>query len=196
MPEGLQKGDYMSISCTNALPIQNSMMSSSLSALRYDSSDTPFEIGNATKETTSSDDGKRIGLMTVDSTVYLATYADSSTRSNPVVKVGDYEININDVDPKNATELEMFAYLSYMDDTNQTNNTGICSFGKMRAYAHIAEMSGICSGILDSNAIYTKKQDWTQIIQSIKQNFLQNPQTYKQALDCDNLLFTMSKAHK
>lgn len=186
----------MSISCTNTLPLQNNTATSSIGLLRKDFSENAFGIGNATKESTSSDDGKRIGLMLVDSTVYLATYADSSTRSNPVVKVGDYEVNVNDVDPQNATELEMFAYLSYMDDTNQTNNTGICSFGKMRAYAHIAEMSGMCSGILDANAIYTKKQDWTQIISSIKQNFLQNPQTYKQALECDKLLFTMSKAHK
>lgn len=185
----------MSLSCTNALPIQNNLMNSSLNALRYDSSETSFEIGNATKETDSSSDGKRIGLILVGSTVHLATYADSSTQANPIVKVGDYEVSINDVDPTNATELEMFAYLSYMDDTNQTNNKGICSFGKMRAYADIAEMSGICEGIRDENAIYTKKQDWTEIITSIKQSFLQNPQTYKQALDCDNLLFAMSKAN-
>ncbi len=40
----------------------------------------------------------------------------SSTEADPVVKVGKYEIRINDVDPKNATSMERFALLTYMDD--------------------------------------------------------------------------------
>ena len=40
---------------------------------------------------------------------YIAEYADSSTEKDPVTKVGDYEVRVNDVDPKNATEIEMFA---------------------------------------------------------------------------------------
>jgi hypothetical protein len=152
-----------------------------------------FDIVSATNETNSSSNGKRIGLITIGNNAYIATYADNSTSENPIVKVGNYEVSVNDVNPENATELEMFALLSYMDDTNQTNNKGICSFGKMRAYADLAEQYGICEGIKDKDAISSKKQDWTDIIASIKQIFLKNKDTYSQAIDCDNLLFAMSK---
>jgi hypothetical protein len=150
-----------------------------------------FDIGSATNKTNSSSNGKRIGLITIGDNAYIATYADNSTTENPIVKVGNYEVNVNDVNPENATELEMFALLSYMDDTNQTNNKGICSFGKMRAYADLAEQYGICEGIKDKEAIISKKQAWTDIIASIKQIFLKNKDTYSQAIDCDNLLFAM-----
>lgn len=41
---------------------------------------------------------------------------------NPIVKVGDYEISVNDVDPENATEIEMFALMSHLDKTGQSRN--------------------------------------------------------------------------
>ncbi|MBQ2450795.1 MAG: hypothetical protein II273_04410, partial [Lachnospiraceae bacterium] len=43
---------------------------------------------SATKLTDSSDDGKRIGLLTMGQTVYIASYADSSTPAKPIVKIG------------------------------------------------------------------------------------------------------------
>lgn len=155
-----------------------------------------FEVENATKVTDSSGDGKKIGLLTMGQTVYIASYADSSTPAKPIVKVGAYEISVNDVNPENATEMEMFALMSYLDDTNQTNNKGICSFGKMRAFADFGELGGICTGIKDAEAICNKKQNWVEIIKEMKQIFLGNSQTYSQAVDCDNLLYAMSKAEK
>lgn len=152
--------------------------------------------GSATKITDSSDDGKRIGLLTMGQTVYIATYADSSTPAKPIVKIGDYEISVKDVNPENATEMEMCALLSYLDDTNQTNNKGICSFGKMRAFADFGELGGVCTGIKDADTICNKKQNWVDIIKEMKQMFLGNSQTYSQAVDCDNLLYAMSKVEK
>jgi hypothetical protein len=177
----------------NVNTINNNETIDYASAQKRNSNMDSFDIGSATKETLSSGNGKRIGLITIGNNVYIATYADNSTSENPIVKVGSYEVSVNDVNPENATELEMFALLSYMDDTNQTNNKGICSFGKMRAYADLAEQNGICEGIKDKEAICSKKQNWTDIISSVKQIFLGNKDTYRQALDCDNLLFAMSK---
>ena len=73
-------------------------------------------MGSATSVTTSSDKGKNIGVTTVGNRGYIAKYADSSTEADPVIKVGDYEIHVNDVDPRQATGMEMFALMSYMDD--------------------------------------------------------------------------------
>ena len=53
-----------------------------------------------------------------------ARYADGSTSENPVVQVSlrksgndveYYDIDINSINPSNATELEMFALCSYAD---------------------------------------------------------------------------------
>ena len=78
---------------------------------------------------------------------YIAEYADSSTEKYPIIKVGDYEVRVNDVDPKNATEIEMFALTSYMDDMGLTDNTGMKTFNKMRAYSTQAEYNGFCNFI-------------------------------------------------
>lgn len=180
----------------NVSSIQNSIVNNAKKIIKSNSSESSFEIGNATRETDSSSNGKKIGLMLIGQTAYIATYADSSTPANPIVKIGNYEISVNDVNPKEATEIEMCALMSYMDDTNQTNNKGICSFGKMRSFADLAEQNGICDGIKDEEAIYNKRQNWVAIIKAAKEIFLGNSETYKQVIDCDNLLFVMSKAEK
>lgn len=135
-----------------------------------------------------TEDGRAIGVTAVGNIGYVARYADSSTPENPVIKIGDYEVLVNEVDPHNATQLEMFALLSYFDDTNQTNNTGMSSFSKLRSFAEIAEMNGLCEDIKDVNSFYNKTQNWEEIMCAIKKVFLGNPQTYEQALNCDKLI--------
>lgn len=156
--------------------------------------DTGFlNMGSATRKTTSSDNGKTIGLTTAGSTGYAARYADSSTADNPIVKVGDYEVSIHDVDPSNATELEMFALLSYMEDTGEIPKHGIAAFSKMKAYASQVEYDGVCSGIYDEKAFGSKKQDWLAILSQAKQSYASVPETYAQSLECAKLLAYFSK---
>ena len=85
-------------------------------------------VGSATQESTSSNNGKNIGLTAVGDRVFLAKYADTSTLAEPIIKVGDYEVRVNDVDPNNATELEMFAWMSYMEDAGLIEKHGMTSF--------------------------------------------------------------------
>lgn len=151
---------------------------------------------SAIRESDSSDNGRAIGVTTVGNIGYLARYADSSTPDNPVIKIGDYEILVNEVDPHDATQIEMFALLAYLDDTNQTNNTGMSSFSKMRSYADIAEMNGLCEGIKDVNSFYNKNQNWEEIMRAIKEVFLGNPQTYEQALECEKLISVMEGTYE
>ena len=153
---------------------------------------TLYSQDSAIRESDSSDNGRAIGVTTVGNIGYIARYADSSTPENPVIKIGNYEVLVNEVDPHNATQLEMFALLSYLDDTNQTNNTGMSSFSKLRSYAELAETNGFCEGIRDVNAFYDKNQNWEEIMRAIKEVFLGNPQTYEQALNCDKLISIMS----
>ncbi len=160
-----------------------------------------FELGQATRESSSLTGGKTIGLFTVPtgmntSTVYLAKYAENSTPSNPIVKVGGYEVEVNKVDPENATELEMFAYLTHMDKTYLGINHGMSSFSKMRTFADIGQQNGFFDEIKDARLAYTKERNWKAIIEKMKAFFADNPQTYKQSLDCENLLFEFTKTKK
>ena len=150
-------------------------------------------IGNATSLSESSDNGKRIGITTVGNIGYIAMYADSSTEQDPIVKVGDYEVRVKDVNPNNATKMEMFALMSYMDDKGLTNNQGMKSFNKMTAYSAQAEYNGYCSGISDESAAWTVERDWIGILGSAKETFLGNSQTYEQGLECQKLMGNLQK---
>ena len=151
------------------------------------------KTGRATSLTKSSCNGKRIGITTVGNNAYLATYADSSTEEDPVVKVGKYEVHVNDVDPNNATRMEMFALMSYLDDKGLSNNHGISSFTKMKAYGMQAEYNGFVSGISDDSLAWTEKFDWIAILNNAKETFLNIPETYKQALEADKIIFSLLK---
>ena len=150
-------------------------------------------MGNATSLSESSDNGKRIGITTVGDRGYIAMYADSSTEQNPIVKVGDYEVRVKDVDPNNATKMEMFALMSYMDDKGLTNNQGMKSFNKMIVYSSQAEYNGYCSGISDENAAWTVERDWIGILGNAKETFFSIPQTYNQGLECEKITQNLKK---
>ena len=155
---------------------------------------TEFELkGNIATSQENAGNKKPLGLTTVGNQGYVATYADSSTAQDPVIKVGDREIHVNDVDPRYATKMEMFALMSYMEDKGLIQNRGMKSFNKMTAYASQAEYNGYCNGIYDENAAWTTKRDWTGILENAKGSFMRNPQTYKQGLECENIIDNLGK---
>ena len=182
----------MSINGVGSYHAQNYIVQKNRAGQGTSVSDFEF-MGNATVPSESSGNGKAIGLTTVGNRGYIATYADSSTEQEPIIKVGDYEIHVNDVDPRNATKMEMFALMSYMDDKGLINNQGMKSFNKMTAYASQAEYNGYCSGIYDENAAWTTKRDWTGILENAKGSFMRNPQTYKQSMECENIIDNLGK---
>ena len=145
-------------------------------------------MGKATSRTNSSGNGKNIGVMTIGNRGFIAEYADSSTEQDPIIKVGDYEVRVNDVDPKNATEIEMFALTSYLDDKGLTDHTGMKTFNQLRAYSSQAEYNGFCNGISDPMTAWSRNRDWAAILQNAKEAFLAIPQAYEQGLKCQNII--------
>ncbi len=150
---------------------------------------------NATSRSTSSDNGKNIGVMTIGNQGYIAKYADSSTDADPVIKIGDYEVHVNKVDPKNATEIEMFALTSYMDDKGLTDNTGMKSFNKMRAYSKQAEYNGFIDGIADSDNAWSMSRNWISILENAKDSYFRMPETYNQGLSAERLIGRLMKQY-
>lgn len=158
-------------------------------------SDQIFTMGAATREATGNGDGKNIGVMAIGNQAYLAQYSENSTPANPIVKVGNYEISVNDVDPENATEIEMFALMSHLDKTGQSQNEGMSSFSKMRTYSKQAECNGFCSGIGDMNEAWNRKRDWAELIENARKTYAQSsiPEIYELTRKCTNLLDVMQK---
>ncbi len=158
-------------------------------------SDKTFKMGTATREATGNGDGKNIGVMAIGNQVYLAQYSENSTPAKPIVKVGDYEVSVNDVDPENATEIEMFALMSHLDKTGQSQNEGMSSFSKMRTYSQQAESNGFCSGIADADEAWNSKRNWTEIIENARKTYSQSliPEIYALTRKCDSLLDVMQK---
>lgn len=184
----------MGINCVGSFYAQNYDVPNRGRATRGKTSVDDFaSMGSATSLSESSDNGKRIGLTAVGNVGYIAMYADSSTEQDPIVKVGDYEVRVKDVNPNNATKMEMFALMSYMDDKGLTNNTGMKSFNKMTAYSSQAEYNGYCSGIYDENAAWTVERDWIGILGNAKETFFSIPQTYNQGLECEKIIENLKK---
>lgn len=125
-----------------------------------------------------------LGLTVIGNTGYAARYADTSTPENPIIRVGDYEVNIHEVDPTNATELEIFALVSYMEDAGMIERRGISSFSKVKAYAASIESDEVRGGLYDENTFLTKKRNWTEILRAAGENFANIPETYPQAVEC------------
>ncbi len=148
---------------------------------------------SATRLAATDGDGNSIGLMAIGNRVYIAQYSKNSTPANPIVKVGDYEVSINDVNPENATEIEMFALMSHLDETGQSRNEGMSSFSKLRTYSRQAEHNGFCHGIAGADEAWNMKRNWIDIINNARQAYEKSiiPEVYKMTEKCDELLNAM-----
>lgn len=98
-----------------------------------------------------------------------AFYASESTDTDPIVEVhvdgenGEtniFKVHINDIDPKNATQLEMFALCAHADaqGISGTDRSGI-------TYMILCEYAGAGGYEAGNMADFTgKKQNWSEIV--------------------------------
>lgn len=103
-----------------------------------------------------------------------ARYADSSTAEDPVIEVQvsaedgsgfkNYQVHINEIDPKNATELELFALCSYADQKGMSGVTdGQSSY--MALLEYVSNYGGYGhAGSVEEFA--EKKQDWEALVKA------------------------------
>ncbi len=126
-----------------------------------------------------------------------ASYLPKSTPDNPMIQVGitypggvkeTYDIAINEIDPSNATEMEMFALCNYNDALGKKEVAS--TFGSwhvLKNNGRNAEMIGNFSMAHSVDEFTTVKQDWNAMLGSMKENHM-NAGVFKQALDADKLL--------
>lgn len=167
------------------------------------SADNDFygEISAAAKQTTEVNCGKVIGLATIpdgNSNIFYgmkAQYAAEATEDNPVIQVTanlggeyvSYKVNINDVDPRNASQLEMFALCSYADDKGFSSAGILGSYHSMKIFAENAEINGYISGLKGYGNFLNAKFDWREIVSRMMGDYL-NAGVYKQYQAGQNLM--------
>ena len=122
----------------------------------------------------------------------VASYSIESTSDNPIILVSSnyggknvtYEVNINEVNPRNASQLEMFALSSYMDDQGITDGGSFGTYSKMKYYGLNASNNGYNINIDD----VTEKTDWIDMLNEMMRLYFGNSQTYAQGIECQKIL--------
>ena len=147
------------------------------------------------------EEGKFLGLTMIPEEGQSVTYGmramlpENSTLVNPIVQVvsnlgGEkkiYNVEINKVDPNNATQLEMFALLSYMDKKGITDGDSFGSFHQLKVYGSNASMKGYCEDLNGGEVFVNETFDWPVIIEKMMKDYFE-AEIYKQSEDCQALL--------
>lgn len=148
----------------------------------------------------TEDEGEFLGLTMVPEEGQSVTYgmramlSVQSTPNNPIVQVVSnlggkkviYNVEVNKVNPNDATQLEMFALLSYTDKMGITDGGTFGSHQQLEVYSGNASSIGYCGSLSGTDVFLDKKFDWTSIMEKMVQVYM-DAGIEKQAEDCKAL---------
>ena len=120
--------------------------------------------------------------------------SDMSTQEDPIIKIsvnygGEqryYDVHVNEVDPRNASAVEMFALSAYMDENGMTDQGTFGSYNKMKVYGQNASEFGDFPDLQSMDG-YNVRTDWIKMLRQMAEAYLGNPNTYEQSLDANKL---------
>lgn len=124
-----------------------------------------------------------------------AEYAENSTSANPAIKVtiqtGHSEethfIDVNQVDSRNATEIEMFALCCYADDTGKGTGGKFGTWQTLNYYRTNAADDGNFNLTKSMESCFSIRQNWLLMIEQMRELYIKSG-LYKQSLDGNLLL--------
>ena len=148
----------------------------------------------------TEDEGEFLGLTMVPEEGQSVTYgmramlSDKSTPDNPIVQVVSnlggkkviYNVEVNKVNPNNATQLEMFALLSYTDKMGITDGGTFGSHQQLEVYGGNASSIGYCGSLSGEDVFLNGRFDWTAIMEKMIQVY-KDAGIENQAEDCKAL---------
>lgn len=123
-----------------------------------------------------------------------AFHSDKSTVDDPIIKIscnygGEqryYDVHVNEVNPHNASAIEMFAVCAYLDEQGVTDKGTFGSYNKIKAYGQNASDSGNFLD-LQVSGNYNIPVDWIKMLREMALLYLENSRTYEQSLDASKL---------
>lgn len=161
---------------------------------------TCTDFGQMTLKEGQSESGiLGIGLLRVPGTDIhygmSACYAEDSTEADPVIRVKvqtvsgsqDYDIHVKDVNPADATEIEMFALCNYADDKGKGTGNTFGSWQTLNFYRNNAIQNGAFEESNTTEAFRTLRLDWTKMVQTMVESYWEAG-LYVQALQGQSLL--------
>lgn len=122
-----------------------------------------------------------------------AEYADDFAEDTPFIKitvnengnkVKEYSVNIDEINPRNASEIEMFALLSYADA--HENAMGFSS-GIWNILNGYIEKEILSANTVSSEKTYDQKQNWTALVEKSRNTYM-DIGFYKQVADGNKLI--------
>ena len=124
-----------------------------------------------------------------------ASYADDYSEGNPVIKVRvetphgveEHHIDVREVDPRNATEIEMFALCSYADANGQGTGSASGSWQVLMYHISNAGHNGYLEMPNSLDKCSTEKKNWVEAARSAVDDYM-NGGLYRQAMDGRKLL--------
>ena len=145
----------------------------------------------------TEDGGEFLGLTMVPEEGQSVTYgmramlSEKSTPDNPIVQVVSnlggkkviYNVEVNKVNPNNATQLEMFALLSYTDKMGITDGGTFGSHQQLEVYGGNASRIGYCGSLSGEDVFLNKRFDWASIMERMVQVY-KDAGIENQAEDC------------
>lgn len=148
----------------------------------------------------TEDKGEFLGLTMVPEEGASVTYgmramlSAQSAPDNPIVQVVSnlggkkviYNVEVNKVNPEHATQLEMFAWLSYTDKMGITNGGTFGSHQQLEVYGGNASSMGYCGSLSGADAFLYEKFDWYAMMEKMVQVY-KEAGIEKQAEDCKAL---------
>ena len=129
-----------------------------------------------------------------------AKYAEDDSEDNPVIKVNvtkpngkeEYLININEVNPRNASEIEMFALCSYADAKGIGTGGTFGSWQTLNYYRDNASHNGYFELSNGTDSFQNVKQDWMKMVRVMMKDYM-DAGLFKQSMDGRGLLGIFEK---
>ncbi len=121
--------------------------------------------------------------------------AEDYSEENPVIKVNvtrqgkteEYRININEVNPRNASEIEMFALCNYADAKGIGTGGTFGSWQTLNYYRDNASHNGYFELANGIDSFKSVKQDWMKMVRLMMKDYM-DAGLFKQSLDGKGLL--------
>lgn len=114
-------------------------------------------------------------------------YADDSTPKDPIMCTTDGDIvHINDVDPSNATELEMQMFCAHLDATGRGTGSTFGTYNDLRTVrmtAHINQLTTDGGLIVNDTDLRTIRRDWTRLTKEVMEIVKSNDTKLYNTLD-------------
>ncbi len=168
-------------------------------ALLFEGTEEQENIGAVTIAE-CEDEGEFLGITMVPEEGQKVTYgmramlSSKSTPDNPIVQVVSnlggkkqiYNVAVNKVDPNHATQLEMFALLSYSDKMGITDGGTFGSHQQLETYAKNAELNGYCKSLAGEEVFLSQTYDWTDIVGKMMNDY-QEAELDKEYEECKKL---------